>query len=149
MKSVNQFNFSAHFDSVIVLTWSDWHTEPRSNRYHYATRFSKELPVVFVQPDSSSKDILFEKTEIKNLEILHLYKIYGEDQTRILNKALLDRGIIKPLLWIYNSYFSDFIYNKYAPLKIYHATEDYFSSDLNHKEGIINLRNKLCPEAVK
>ena len=126
-----------------MLTWSDWHTEPRSNRYHYATRFSKELPVVFVQPDSSSKDILFEKTEIKNLEILHLYKIYGEDQTRILNKALLDRGIIKPLLWIYNSYFSDFIYNKYAPLKIYHATEDYFSSDLNHKEGIINLRNKL------
>lgn len=24
-------------DSVVMLTWSVWNTEPRSNRYHFAT----------------------------------------------------------------------------------------------------------------
>ena len=23
-----------NFDAVLMFTWSDWHSEPRSNRYH-------------------------------------------------------------------------------------------------------------------
>ena len=47
----NSSNLKDRFDAIVMLTWSDWFTEPVSNRYHYATRFAKHLPVIFVQPD--------------------------------------------------------------------------------------------------
>lgn len=120
-----------HFDCVVMLTWSDWKTEPRSNRYHYATRFAKYLPVIFVQPDLDEEKVTFEQTGIERLEILHVYKKYGRIQNKLINRALLGRRYIQPLLWIYNPYFVDFVTHRYAPLKIYHATENYFiSSDL-------------------
>lgn len=44
--------FLSEFDCLVMLTWSDWHTELRSNRYHYVTRFAATgKEVVFVQPD--------------------------------------------------------------------------------------------------
>src|SRR5437016_5499446 len=53
-----------YFDGVVMLTWSDWRTEPRSNRYHYATRFARSLPVLFVQPDGVGRSCSFEETEV-------------------------------------------------------------------------------------
>ncbi len=123
-------------DSVVMLTWSNWKTEPRSNRYHYATRFSRYLPVIFVQPDLSKKEVKFEKTEVENLTILHVYKNYGHEQTVLLNKALLERGTIHPLMWLYNPFFKDFITQRYSPLMIYHATENYFSLEVNTSDEI-------------
>jgi glycosyltransferase involved in cell wall biosynthesis len=117
-----------------MLTWSDWKTEPRSNRYHYATRFAKHLPVLFVQPDLPHTSVLFEETEIEGIEILHVFSRYGCDQSQEINTALLKRGFIKPLLWIYNPHFVDFIRHRYAPLKVYHATEDYFAPEYNLDE---------------
>ncbi len=112
-----------------MLTWSNWHTEPRSNRYHYAKRFAKHLPVIFVQPDLEKRTSQYENTEINNLDILHVYEKSGSVQSEILNQALLARGFIKPLFWIYNPSFADYVIHRYSPLKIYHATEDYFKTD--------------------
>lgn len=110
-----------------MLTWSDWHTEMRSNRYHYATRFARELPVFFVQPDLDTAEFRFEETGIKNLEILHVFRDYSPKQSGLINRTLLTRRLLKPLLWTYNCYFLEFVASRYAPLKVYHATEDYFS----------------------
>lgn len=126
-----------HFDCVVMLTWSDWKTEPRSNRYHYATRFAKHLPVIFVQPDLDEEKVIFEQTGIERLEILHVYRGYGRVQNKLINRALLGRRYIQPLLWIYNPYFVEFVNHRYAPLKIYHATENYFiSSDVYSFDNI-------------
>lgn len=72
----------------------------------------------------------FEPTELKDVSILHLNEFYGKTQSAILNSALREKGIIRPLLWIYNFLFIDFIRCQYSPLKVYHATEDYFSKDI-------------------
>lgn len=101
-------------DSIIMLTWSNWHTELRSNRYHYATRFAKELPVIFVQPDLSRPEYTIEKTNDGNLTILHVYRKYDETQIELLNKALIELNILRPIFWIYNVYFYKFIASRYS-----------------------------------
>ncbi len=114
-------------DAVIMLTMSNWHTEMRSNRYHFASRFAKSVRTVFVQADLKEKTYRLESTQIPNLEILHIYELYGPTQTQILTVALHAMGIRKSLLWIYNPNFIDFVSHSNSTLKIFHATEDFFS----------------------
>ena len=114
-------------DAVVMLTWSDWFTELRSNRYHYATRFSKLLPVIFVQPDLEKNTYSFEATSIPNITVLHISKDYDARQNNQLIKALLEKNIHRPILWIYNINFYKFISKTTSVLTIYHGTEDYLS----------------------
>jgi hypothetical protein len=120
-------NLSETFDAVVMLTWSDWHNEPRSNRYHYATRFARHLPVFFVQPDAPGREVVSESVPDTAIEILHVPQTYDITQTRALEATLARRGIRRPLLWIYNPHFKDFVVRAPSPLRIYHATEDYLS----------------------
>jgi len=141
-----KYRLSQEFDCVVMLTWSDWHTEMRSNRYHYATRFAIELPVLFVQPDLDAAEFRFEETGIKNLEILHVFRNYGTKQNGLLNRALLTRRLLKPLLWTYNCFFLEFVARRYASLKVYHATEDYFSDGMvqcDYNEKLRSHRRKI------
>jgi glycosyltransferase involved in cell wall biosynthesis len=116
-------------DCVVMLTWSDWKTEPRSNRYHYATRFARHLPVVFVQPDLDYDGSAFEPTECEGISILHVWRDSGERQSGAIHQALAGRKLMNPLLWIYNPYFEHYIIAAYATYRVYHATEDYFCSE--------------------
>src|SRR5438270_693017 len=97
------------FDSVVMLTWSDWHTEPRSNRYHYATRFARYLPVYFVQPDGEATVIRFEALPEANITLVHVPGIYDLVHACLLEKALKACSVYRPLLWVYNTYFEDYI----------------------------------------
>jgi len=130
-------------DCVVMLTWSDWHKEPRSNRYHYAVRFAEHVPVIFVQPDEAGSGFRFEPASAPNVEILHVSPNYGPGQSEQLNRALLSRGLIKPLLWIYNSHFVDFVRQRHAALRIFHATEDYYSPDLEKFGDHTALRKEI------
>jgi glycosyltransferase involved in cell wall biosynthesis len=138
------------FDAVVMLTWSNWKTEPRSNRYHYATRFARHLPVLFVQPDAERCDPRFEPTEVPNLTVFHLssealwHLVYGcrDQQVRVLGRALRERGIVKPLLWVYHSCLWHFVKVCHAGLKVFHATEDYFG-DPRLADIPVNLRETL------
>lgn len=127
-------DLTRHFDGVVMLTASNWRTEPRSNRYHYATRFARSLPVLFVQLDGAGGACTFEPTEIPGVTLVHLSPADGtrtslQQQADQLGVALTSHGIRQPLLWIYNVLLEDFVRRCYAPLKVYHATEDYFSCE--------------------
>lgn len=117
------------FDSVVMLTLSNWHTEMRSNRYHYASRFARLYPVLFVQPLLTEREYKFEDSEIPGLTILHIWREYDQDQMTLLNEALLERKSLKPLFWVYNVSFIHFLQQRFCPYIVYHATEDYLSSD--------------------
>lgn len=128
MSLTNKIN--ADVDAVVMLTMSNWKTELRSNRYHYASRFANGYPVIFVQPDLVDRTYKFETTELDNVFILHVYSNYHSQlQVELIAEALNSRGVISPLLWIYNPAFVSYIKQAYTPYKIYHATEDYFSPD--------------------
>jgi glycosyltransferase involved in cell wall biosynthesis len=113
------------FDSVVMLTLSNWTTESRSNRYHYASRFAKHVPVLFVQPDAEAS--LEEPTEISGLNIVHVGAKYDDGQLAPVRRLLERRGLSNPLLWIYNPNYIGLEENFGDAIRVYHATEDYFT----------------------
>jgi glycosyltransferase involved in cell wall biosynthesis len=113
-------------DSVVMLTWSDWKTEPRSNRYHFATRFARHVPVFFVQPDSASNVIWLEQAAT-NITIVHAPSTYDVEGAQRLAAALYEAGCHKPMLWIYNIFFEEYVYRSNALIRVLHATEDYLT----------------------
>ena len=120
---------SDYCDAVVMLTGSDWRTEMRGNRYHYAKRFAEHLPVLFVQPDLRPGPHEPRKTALPNVTVLHVPRDYTPQQATAIRRGLAERGVHNPILWIYNHLFSDFILSTWAPVKVYHATEDPFLGD--------------------
>jgi glycosyltransferase involved in cell wall biosynthesis len=129
----------SYFDAVVILSWSDWATEPRSNRYHYATRFAKHLPVLFIQNQRLiAGEIIVTESGIENLDIVACSAAIDRTQINDLLTLMRHRGFKQPLVWIYD-------YANYWPLldelpryfRVYHATEDYFlmheKDDAHHK----------------
>src|SRR5262245_63310210 len=96
------------FDSVVMLTWSNWYAEPRSNRYHYATRFARHVPVIFVQVDSSDELMHEERLTIGSphpITVLRCPAQYDEESAHNLLDKLNRMGARRPLLWVYNIQF--------------------------------------------
>jgi glycosyltransferase involved in cell wall biosynthesis len=122
---------AGRFDGVVMLTWSDWHTEPRSNRYHYATRLARHAPVLFVQPDLPSADWRIESTERPGVNILHVHRDFTlPRQAGLLSEAIRLQKMSHPLLWAYNLHLWRFALGFPAGMKVYHATEDYFAESM-------------------
>ena len=116
---------AAQFDSVVMLTWSDWKTEPRSNRYHYATRFARRVPVFFVQPDRAAA--MEEATENPNIVLLHVGAAYDRGQLARVKQTLAARRLSRPLIWSYNPFYRGLTQLFPESIRVHHATEDYFS----------------------
>lgn len=120
----------AQFDAVLMLTWSNWRTEPRSNRYHYATRFARYVPVYFVQPTALAGTPLHcESTEVPGVELVETGKDLTACEAEELLTLLRDRGVIRPLVWVYNPIdFKQVLVRLEARFRVFHATEDYFTA---------------------
>ena len=118
-----------HFDAVIMLTWSDWKKEPRSNRYHYATRFARILPVFFLQHLYTQRDHLsVESSEIENVDIVNVNCGLTNKDVLEIKQLLATRGIRRPLLWIYDSMNYQLLIEALpSAFRVYHATEDYLT----------------------
>lgn len=125
-----------------MLTWSDWHTEMRSNRYHYATRFSSLMPVIFVQTDGDGRTFNLEKLEGFDIWILHVGSGYGKVEYAHIRKAIRSFGSRQPLIWTYNGFFSRIVQRLSSELKVYHATEDYFCDDFNTDPSVSSAVRK-------
>ena len=153
----------AAFDVAVFLTSSNWFTEPRSNRYHYASRFANILPTIFVQFDADKGEIEFEATEIDNLTVLHLDKSFAPSELTLkANKRdfISSIEVIKEfageriLAWSYNPFCSQFLNALNPVFSVYHATEIYLGppgkrllvSDKKFysflKENVLSLANE-------
>jgi glycosyltransferase involved in cell wall biosynthesis len=131
------------FDSVVMLTSSNWFSEPRSNRYHYATRFARHLPVYFVQFDHGTGWSI-EDTEVPNLKVVHLpmslvtshdAEPAGHDQRTEAARVLRSLGCADPLLWIYNPYCAPLARQIGGKIAVYHATENYLAFGADFLSG--------------
>jgi|GEM_PF-747258 len=121
--------FLNYFDAVIMLTWSNWETEPRSNRYHYATRFAKSVPVIFIQNQKAVEDgVIVSSSEISNLDLVNVSAPIRQNEVEVIIELLRSRGIKRPLVWIYDSINYECLLSVMPKwLRVYHATEDYFT----------------------
>lgn len=143
----NHFNSMQHlpFDAVIMLTWSDWKTEPRSNRYHYASRFARHVPVLFVQPwGAPGSGMRAEPSDIKNLTLLHGPSLYDHAAIADFHAYLRAHGIMRPLLWIYDSlHYQPLLESFPKAFRVYHATEDYFTPSISWNDTHNTIRQSI------
>lgn len=145
------------FDCVVMLTMSDWKTEPRSNRYHYAVRFAKDVTTFFVQFDNWSNQVEIENTEHENLYIIHAPYALCEYDSKVpldttgfadLELVINKLGGRNRLIWLYNPY-CHYLLDQWARYyKVYHATEIYMIrepkfSHVNNDQDYIRLGNHM------
>jgi glycosyltransferase involved in cell wall biosynthesis len=131
------------FDAVIILAWSDWDQEMRSNRYHYASRFAREVPVFFVQPDQSTETYILRESDVANVRIVQVNSKFDLTQLESINQLIQDQNISAPLFWVYNCDFWKLLFKYRCSPIIYHATEDYFSTAFNHGVRGLEIAIKL------
>ncbi len=136
-----------YFDCVIMLTWSNWKTELRSNRYHYVSRFTKELPVIFVQ-QHPAKCLTLERGDLENFYIINAPDSFSLEDFNEFSNILNLLNVKKPLCWVYNSNTYKWIKELSTYCVVYHATEAYLSKDcpfgfINDKVGYRNLIETL------
>ena len=128
-------------DSVVMLSSSDWKIGPQSNHHHFAVRFARHVPVFYVQPDSLSGKTWFEPIE-PNIIIVHAPDRYGAEEARELALALYGAGCRKPILWICNVLFEEYVRQSNALIRVLYATENY-SASAEDRETNASVREPL------
>jgi hypothetical protein len=138
-------NLRDHFDAVVMLTWSDWKSEPRSNRYHYATRFARYLPVLFLQHLYHSRvGISVEPSEIPNIDLVSVSVGLCNQDVKSIKSLLAARGVKRPLLWIYDSLNYQLLLDALPrAFRVYHATEDYLLKTNGSNQGMGMVGNSV------
>lgn len=140
-------------DSIYFLMHDSWSWEMRSNRWHYALRWARHLPVVLVQPVLRNDDepsVSLPEPRIPNVRILTVRTTQppfcelttGIVQARQLHEDMIANGYSRPILWTYNP---DYLFASEilpASMRVFHATENYFYFDrLTH--GFIERLKRL------
>lgn len=126
-------------DSIYFLMFPGWRDELRSNRWHYARRWARYIPVVLVQPERRVRGgwVAAKETRIPNVEVLSicvsarpptlLKRSFA--QTAQIMEHMLTRGYERPILWGYNPWLVGAYAGVPAIARVYHATENYFDFD--------------------
>ena len=123
-------------DSVYFLMFPGWSTELRSNRWHYARRWARQVPVVLVQPVRTGlhPPTVRDEPRIPNVEILSISASTGGGhlarsflQAGQVMDHMAERGHRRPLLWNYNPNLAGLYAAVPAAARIFHATENYYS----------------------
>lgn len=121
-------------DSVYILMHAGYSQEVRSNRWHFATRWARFLPVVFVAPETPwPGTVLGEEPRIANARMLKVVPNRGSlwrGPARIQIAQMLNdmerTGARRPILWLYNAFFAEAFCNLPAAARIHHISENYF-----------------------
>lgn len=124
-----------HADCVYMLMFPGWEGELRSNRWHFACRWAKQLPVVLVQPTETGTGTGSRlEPRISNCRVLHVaaaayapgYFSDSEVQTAQIIADMRAHGYSRPLLWLYNPQLAASYGAVPAVCRLFHATENYF-----------------------
>ena len=104
-------------DAIYFLMSAGWTTELRSNRWHYASRWARHLPVVLVQPepDLGLEDARTERDAgIPNARVLYVRGAYAIEhyltnaliQCEQIRRDIVAHGYERVIFWMYNSEFA-------------------------------------------
>lgn len=128
-------------DSVYMLLHPGWSTEARSNRWHFATRWARHLPVVLVVPETAFPwHVEMPELRISNSRILKTVANGGDRWSRRaqieiaqIREDMRKYGHERPLLWLYNAFFEEAYAAVPAAARVHHATEAYYDfPDMSH-----------------
>jgi glycosyltransferase involved in cell wall biosynthesis len=136
-RSVQLERLRAEIDSVYFLMYDGWDEELESNRWHYARRWARELPVTLLQPRQHvpRRQDAVAVAGIDNCEVLPVAKPGGEMtayplpgliQAAQVMEHMARRGHERSLLWSYNPWLTALYAAVPAVARVYHASENHF-----------------------
>lgn len=129
---------SEEIDSVYFLMFPGWKREFRGNRWHYATRWARYVPVTLVQASEDPATLratVEVEPRIQNCRILTI-PMNGSPDCLDMSRTLLQLQAIlsdmrtsnfrRPLLWAYDPAYA-FVFDAVPSVaRVVHATENYF-----------------------
>ena len=126
-----------HLDAVYFLMFAGWEKELRANRWHYASRWARHIPVTLVQPTpllSEFDSYTVAEPNIDNCRVLHVREL-GQDHSSLVDSLIQCEQIRRDIaagghnrvaFWLYDpSYFLTWTLLP-AAVRVVHATENYF-----------------------
>lgn len=126
-------------DSVYFLMFPGWSSELRANRWHFASRWARHVPVVLVQPVRATFIRAEARPEprIPNCEILEISSPVPEStylrrsfaQSGQVMRHMRSRGHVRPVLWCYNPRLAGVYATVPAASRVFHATENFSDFD--------------------
>lgn len=125
----------AKVDSVYFLMYEGWSDELESNRWHFARRWGRHLPVTLLQPcQREPRRQPAAPAAIDNCEVLSVLRPRGETTYPLLGlvqaaqvmEHMASRGHERPLLWCYNPWLAALYATVPAAVRVYHASENHF-----------------------
>lgn len=141
-------------DSLYMLMFAGWKAEMRSNRWHYARRWARHVPVVLIQPDQHKWRLgdVEPEPRIPNCSILHVrqvsstrsHQLYAEHMIAQIAQHMLVSGHQRPVLWAYNPWLFTALAALPAVARVFHATENYFEFELDDPLFMPLLREALA-----
>ena len=125
-------------DSVYFLLFPGWRTQVRSDRWYYAQRWARHVPVVLVDPELPAAAPAHGRGDphIDNAEVLsvreHIWRASfhrGLVQAGQIIGYMRERNHRRPLLWLYNPNLA-FAYGLVPAVgRIYFGNENFFEFD--------------------
>jgi glycosyltransferase involved in cell wall biosynthesis len=124
-------------DIVYFLMWPGWERELRSNRWHYARRWARLLPVVLVQPTEEIAGRALATRDEHRIENCRVLQVQASNfEASYLEDVLVQVGQVtadmeacdsrRALLWCYNPTLAGLYAALPAVARVFHATENYF-----------------------
>ena len=129
-----------------------WENEPRGNRWHFAVRWAKRLPVVLVQPTLAFRSAMSQpEPRIPNSRVFRIRSAgYQEDiaytvqvQVAQVLKDMAEHDFHRPLLWQYNPNLAGLCARIPAVARVYHASEAHFLYTRLDPFFLVQMRSAL------
>ena len=125
-----------HLDAIYFLMFAGWEKELRANRWHYASRWARHIPVTLVQPTSFLSEFdsyAAAEPSIDNCRVLHVRAV-GQGHSSLVDSLIQCEQIRRDIaagghnrvaFWLYDpSYFVTWTLLP-AAVRVVHATENY------------------------
>ena len=147
-------------DSVVFLMFPGWRQELRANRWHYARRWARQVPVTLVQPDQRRLRRSLAVEPEPRIDRCSILSVREQHLATRLEDSLVAAGQIvshlkatgctRPLLWTYNPLLCGVLSAVPAVARVYHATENYFDFPGLPEYFVRDLRAtiRLCETVV-
>jgi glycosyltransferase involved in cell wall biosynthesis len=121
-------------DCVYMLLHEGWAKEERGNRWHFATRWARYLPVTIVVPETIFPwHVSAQESRFPNCRILKVVANRGEKwsatariQIAQIKRDMELQGYRRPILWLYNAFFAEAYTALQASARVHHVTENYY-----------------------
>lgn len=124
LSSVTTDEMQDVFDAVVMFCGMDRDESHDSDDLNFSIGFANQRRVIWIQPtDPASDSERLEQPSGHGVQVLHAGTEFNEAQARRIESTLRSLRVSRPLYWVSDTRFLDFIDSRRAQLTVFHGAE--------------------------